>query len=284
MSTEQPRDWEAGVYDQVSVPHRAWGADVLARLELTGDETVLDAGCGTGRVTAELLKLVPRGRVIGVDGSASMIAQAQRLLPPEIELQVQDLNDLALADPVDAVISTATFHWIADHDRLFGRIAGVLRPGGQLQVQCGGAGNIASVDAAVDRLRQRAPWDVALTGWAGPWNFATPEETSARLTAAGFVDVRCWLEPRPVTLDDPHSFLRTVVLGSHLERLPEEAHDQFVEDVRQELLTGGPDHLPMLDDGRIVLDFVRLNISARRAGATAPRETEAEIAARLRGA
>lgn len=271
-----PRDWEGSSYDSLSAPQRQMGGDVLARLRprLRGDETVLDAGCGSGRVTAELLPLVPSGHVIGVDGSPSMIAQARQLLPATVELQVQDLAELVLEQPVDAIVSTATFHWIADHAGLFARLAAVLRPGGPLEAQCGGAGNIASVDAAIDRLRQRAPWDVAFTGWQGPWNFATPEDTVARLEAAGFVDVQAWLEPRPVPLPEEHehAYLRTVVLGSHLERLPEAAHDDFVEAVRDELRV----------DGRIVLDYVRLNISATRAGDGSTVETEDAIAARLR--
>ncbi len=155
-------------------------------------------------------------------------------------------------------------------------MAAALRSGGPLEAQCGGAGNVASVSAAVERLRERAPWDVAFTGWEGPWNFATPEQTAARLESAGFVDARTWLEPRPVPLPEEHehAYLRTVVLGSHLERLPEEAHDDFVEAIRDELRV----------DGKIVLDYVRLNISATRAGAGSTADTEAEIAARLRGA
>lgn len=281
MSTDQPagpRDWEGASYDTLSTPQQQMGGDVLERLRprLRGDETVLDAGCGSGRVTAALLPLVPNGHVIGVDGSPSMIAEARQLLPASVELQVQDLAELVLDTPVDAIVSTATFHWLPDHERLFAHLARALRPGGPFEAQCGGAGNIASVDAAVDRLRRRAPWDVAFTGWEGPWNFATPEQTSARLEAAGFVDVRTWLEPRPVPLpvEHEHAYLRTVVLGSHMERLPEEAHDDFVEAIRDELRV----------DGRIVLDYVRLNISATRAGAGDTAETEAAIAARLRGA
>jgi trans-aconitate 2-methyltransferase len=279
VSSEQPsgpRDWEGASYDALSAPQQQMGGDVLARLRprLRGHETVLDAGCGSGRVTAALLPLVPNGNVIGVDGSPSMIAEARQLLPASVELQVQDLAELVLDGPVDSIVSTATFHWLLDHQRLFSRLAAVLRPGGPLEAQCGGAGNIASVDAAIERLRSRAPWDVALTGWEGPWNFATPEDTAVRLEAAGFVDVRTWLEPRPVPLleEHEHAYLRTVVLGSHLERLPEEAHDDFVEAVRDELRV----------DGRIVLDYVRLNISATRAGGADGVETEDEIAERLR--
>jgi trans-aconitate 2-methyltransferase len=284
MSDENagPRDWEAGTYDRLQKPHGAWGADVLGRLDLRGDETALDAGCGTGRVTAELRRLVPRGRVIGVDGSPSMIEQAARVLPADVELQVQDLTELMVAVPVDVIVSTATFHWIEDHDRLFAALSRALVPGGRLEAQCGGAGNIASVQAALARLRTRAPWKDAFTGFAEDWTFAGPEETEARLLGAGFVDVRCWLEPRDVPLEDPHAYLRTVVLGSWLDRLPEEAQDDFVEDVRAELDAG---------DG-VVLDYVRLNMSATRARdagppvvapGTAVPESVDELAARLRG-
>jgi trans-aconitate 2-methyltransferase len=271
--TDGPRDWEARTYDRVAVPHQAWGADVVGRLELHGDEIVVDAGCGTGRVTATLVPLVPRGRVIGVDGSPSMIEQARHVLPAGVDLQVQDLTELVLPAPVDAIVSTATFHWIADHERLFRRLAAALKPGGQLQAQCGGAGNIASVVAAIARLRARPPWADAFVGFDDDWTFAGPEETTRRLQDAGFVDVECWLEPRPVRLDDPHAFLRTVVLGSYLARLPEDAQDAFVEDVRAEL--DGPDG--------VVLDYVRLNMSATRADDRPPAETPEAIAARLRG-
>jgi trans-aconitate 2-methyltransferase len=280
--TAGPRDWEAGTYDRLKKPHGSWGADVLGRLDLRGDETALDAGCGTGRVTAELRRLVPDGRVIGVDGSPSMIAQAARVLPRDVELQVQDLTALVLEAPVDVVVSTATFHWIADHDLLFSRLAAALVAGGRLEAQCGGAGNVASVQEALGRLREREPWRTAFAGYADDWNFATAGATEARLRAAGFVDVTCWLEPRDVPLEDPHAYLRTVVLGAWLDRLPEEAHDGFVEAVREEL-----DH----GDG-VVLDYVRLNISATRssdgaarptpAGAAVPESPE-DLAARLRG-
>lgn len=276
-ASDGPRDWEAGVYHRVSQPHAGWGADVLGRLELRGDETVLDAGCGSGKVTAQLVQRLPRGRLIGVDGSPAMIEQALKLLPPTVELVLQDLTELALPDPVDAVVSSATFHWIADHELLFARLAGVLRPGGRLEAQCGGAGNVADVEAAIDRLRQREPWATAFTGWDGPWNFAGPEETEARLRAAGFVDVRCWLEPRDVTPDDAYSFLHAVVLGAHLDRLPVEVHDDFVEAVRSELASAGGEP--------ITIHYERLNISAVRAGGDAGAgESPDQIAARLRGA
>ncbi len=142
------RDWDASAYERLSAPIEAMGRDVLSRLELDGGETVLDAGCGTGRVTAALVERLPRGRVIAVDGSPAMVAEARRRLPDAVEVREADLLELELPEAVDAIVSTATFHWIADHDRLFARLRDALVPGGRLVAQCGGAGNVDAVKPA----------------------------------------------------------------------------------------------------------------------------------------
>lgn len=244
-----PRDWDAGSYQRVSAPLERMGRDVLDRLTLEGDERVLDAGCGTGRVTAALLERLPRGHVIGVDGSPAMVERARALLPPEVELRLADLVELTLDAPVDAILSTATFHWVPDHDRLFARLRAALVPGGRLVVQCGGGGNIARVRQAIDRVGHPG-----LEGWPGPWRFASPRETHERLERVGFTDVWCWPQTVRVVPEDLTEYLATVVLGSHLERLAAADRDPFVAAVR--------DALP-----EPAIDYVRLNLLARRGSA-----------------
>jgi len=245
------RDWDAATYDRVADPMTRWGTTVLDRLPLAGDETVLDAGCGSGRVTERLAERLPRGRVIALDGSPAMIAEARRRLDrfgARIEYVVADLGrPLPLDRPVDAILSTATFHWLPDHDTLFRNLAVVLRPGGRLVAQCGGDGNIASVRAALATIGD---------GWLGPANFATAEATRDRLLAAGFVDVETWLNPEqaPLAPGEPlETFLATVVLGAHLERLPPDERAGFVHQVAS--------RLPAAE-----IDYVRLNITALRGG------------------
>jgi len=143
-----PRDWDAATYERLSAPLTAMGTEVLDRLVLRGDETVLDAGCGTGNVTRVLHERLPGGRVIAVDAAPSMVEQARDLLPAAVEVRQADLLELTLSERVDAVLSTATFHWIGDHDRLFARLHAALTPGGRLVAQCGGHGNVAEIKRA----------------------------------------------------------------------------------------------------------------------------------------
>lgn len=249
------RGWNADVYHRVSQPHTEWAEAILDRLELHGDETVLDAGCGSGRVTHLLLARLPAGRVIAVDSSAAMLARAREELDPaRADVRAADLAQLRLAagERVDAVFSNAVFHWIADHDALFASLARALRPGGRLSAQCGGAGNVAAVHDAALRGASDAGLGDRFAGWAGPWNFATPEETLARLRAAGFVDAECWLQTWPVQVDDPRTYLQTVCLGPHLERLDAADRERFLDAVMARL-----GEAP-------TLDYVRLNIVATR--------------------
>src|SRR5919198_1797853 len=151
------RDWDASTYERLSQPLAQMGTDVLARLELDGDETVLDAGCGTGKVTAALLERLPRGRVIAVDAAPSMVQEARDKLPETVDVRLADLSELEI-EPVDAILSTATFHWIADHDRLFSNLYNALKPGGRLVAQCGGKGNVAAIKNAGFTVASRPPF------------------------------------------------------------------------------------------------------------------------------
>jgi trans-aconitate 2-methyltransferase len=245
-------DWDARTYDRVSTPQQSWAEDVLERLPLRGDEVVLDAGCGSGRVTAALLERLPRGRVYAVDASRSMVEQARAALDDRATVLCQDLLELDLPEPVDAVISTATFHWIADHDRLFARMYDVLRPGGRLVAQFGGEGNIARFHALADEIGAEPPFGEHFAGWEGPWNFQPADATATRLKRIGFTDVEAWLEPRPTRPPEPRAFIRTVCVAPHLERLPELLRDPFLDALLER--SGKP----------LELDYVRLNVTAGR--------------------
>ncbi|MCC6179581.1 MAG: methyltransferase domain-containing protein [Chloroflexi bacterium] len=257
-------EWDASAYHRVANPHVTWGQRVLARLHLRGDERILDAGCGTGRLTAELLGRLPNGRVLAVDISENMLAVAREHLAPRFGSQVTflcaNLQDLTLAEPVDAIFSTAALHWVPDHARLFRHLHGALRPGGWLVAQCGGGPNIKLLVDRSEALMRQTPYAESFGMWRGPWEFADAETTAHRLEEAGFVDVETSLESAPTVLgsrDEYREFLRAVVFGEHLARLPTDAlRLSFVETLAEQ---GAADDPPYLRD------YWRLNLCARRA-------------------
>lgn len=244
------RDWDAATYHRVSDAQVGFARHVIDRLALEGHETVLDAGCGSGRVTQMLLERLPDGHVVAVDQAPSMVEHARETLGERATVLGADLTELELDEPVDAAFSNAVFHWIADHDLLFSRLHAALRPGGRLVAQCGGEGNIERFHRKAAEVAAEPPFAEHLEGWRGPWNFAPAGATADRLRGAGFTDVETWLEAHPVVPGDPLGYLRSVCLGYHLERLPEELRDEFVERVHER---AGNE-----------LDYVRLNIAARR--------------------
>jgi trans-aconitate 2-methyltransferase len=246
-----PREWDADTYDEVSDPQFEWGTEVLGRLELRGDESALDAGCGSGKVTEKLLDRLPDGKLLAVDGSEAMIAKATERLGERATYLVADLAELEVGEPVDLIFSTATFHWITDHERLFVRLHDALKSGGRLVAQCGGQGNVAAHARAIATVAARPEFALHLEQMTGMWNFAAPEETEDRLRAAGFAEARCWLEPKPVTPADPLAFTSTVTLGPLLAQLPEDKRRPFAEAILE--ASAQP----------LTLDYVRLNIEAR---------------------
>jgi trans-aconitate 2-methyltransferase len=247
-------DWNATSYHRISGPMEEMGLAVLERLALRGDETVLDAGCGTGRVTAALCERLPRGRVIAVDRAPSMVEQARSFLAGRADVREADLLTLDVGERVDAIFSTVTFHHILDHVLLFSRLFAALAPGGRLVAQCGGAGNVAETFAAAEELAAAEPFAPSFRGWGRPHYFATPDETASRLETTGFTEVRCWLSGETVQPEDPAEYLSTIVLRSHVSRLPEELAPLFLAAVVERV--GDP----------FVLEYVRLNIDARRPG------------------
>jgi trans-aconitate 2-methyltransferase len=256
-------EWDAGEYEAVSAPQTGWGASFLEifleRRGLRGDEAAVDAGCGTGRVTELLLRHLPYGTVLAVDASEAMVEAARERFAGDSRVRVerQDVLRLEVGEPVDVIFSTATFHWIRDHERLFERLARVLKPGGRLVAQCGGRGNIARTLAAIEQVMGEARFEQFFTDWEETWYFADPETTRTRLEAAGFEEIETWLHDEHTefgSVEELARFLKTAVLRPHLAVLPETQSDPFAAAVAGRLA----------GRGTLVVDYVRLNILATR--------------------
>ena len=243
-------EWDAQSYDALPLPHKRWGTQAIARLWMTGDETVADLGCGTGRDAAQLLESLPRGRVLAIDGSQQMLAQLRARLADDldrVQVLMTDLRQpLPVTEPVNAVLSVATLHWLPDHAPLFRAVAGMLRPGGQFVAEAGGAGNVATVRAALAAL--------GADDGSAIWNFAGVRETTERLAQAGFGEIEVGLVPDPARFESAgqlEAYLAIVVLGAQLRDLPPAERGPLVRAVAERL----PER---------VVDYVRLQIRAVR--------------------
>jgi trans-aconitate 2-methyltransferase len=245
-------DWDAETYHRISDFQFEWGCKLLDRLELRGDETVLDAGCGTGRVTKRLLERLPQGRVIAVDASPSMVAKARVNLGPRATVAQANLTDLDLDRPVDAIFSTSVFHWLDDHDALFARLAANVRPGGQLVARLGVEGNAAALVASINAAAAEEPFAAAFDGWNEPWNFAPPESVVAAIEKAGFGDVAFDINRTTIHPREGREFLRVVALANHLERLAEPGRERFVDAVAARATKP------------VTVEHVQMNVTARR--------------------
>ena len=258
-----PREWNATAYHRVAAPQTAWGRRVLSRLTVRGDERVIDAGCGTGRLTGELMESLPNGRLIAIDRSWNMLITARANLRPTFGSRIAyaqvELPRLPFRDWADLVFSTATFHWVPDHPALFRAIFAALRSGGRLFAQCGGGPNLAAAHRLAEDVMHAEPFAPYFADWTGIWEFATPEITAARLADAGFADVQTSLEAAPTTLADEASyreFVTTVIYNPHLARLPEgRLRQQFIGAITARAAEGDPP---------FTLDYWRLNLEANR--------------------
>jgi trans-aconitate methyltransferase len=264
MSAESaPKEWNAESYHRVATPQTEWGRRVLSRLSLRGDERVIDAGCGTGRLTGELMAMLPHGRLVAIDRSWNMLLTARANLRPDYGSRVAyvrvELPPLPFNGWADLIFSTATFHWVLDHVTLFRELFIALRRGGRLFAQCGGGPNLAEAHRLAEEVMQLPPFADYFRNWSGIWEFSSEAEAAERMRDAGFVNVQTSLEPALTTLADEESyreFVTTVIYNPHLARLPEgPLRASFLDEITSRAA---------LQEPRFTLDYWRLNLQGSK--------------------
>lgn len=256
------REWNSDAYHRLSAPQVSWGKKVLSRLRLEGDEVVLDAGCGTGRLTADLLEALPEGRVVGIDASQNMLHSAREHLSPRfgaaVSLVACDFLHLPFARTFDGIVSTAAFHWVLDHDKLFTNLHDVLVPGGWLEAQCGGGPNVANLRARGRALAARPQFAAYLADFREPWNFQDADGAALTLKRAGFIDVETSVESAPTVLQDAkqyEEFVRNIIFHRQLAKLPtEQLRAEFMQNLTEQAAA---------DDPPFMIDYWRLNLRGR---------------------
>lgn len=257
-------DWDARDYVAHSSAQQEWARELIAKLGLRGDEAVLDIGCGDGRATALIAERLPKGSVLGVDKSASMIALAAEQFPPaahpHLTFRQMDATHLVLPRAFDMAFSSAALHWVDDHEAMLRGVRGCLRPGGRLLFQMGGRGNIVEVLAVVDEVIARSGWRAFFDGFIPPYHFHSPKEYQEWLPRAGFCVARAELILKDMRHADHQAFigwLRTTWFP-YTDRLPAELRDAFLDDVAAAYACAHPPDA----EGVIRVRMVRLEVEA----------------------
>jgi trans-aconitate methyltransferase len=260
--------WDPEDYERHSAQQERWARELVAKLQLAGDETVLDIGCGDGKVTAEIASQVPRGRVLGIDSSADMVRRAGELHPPvhpNLRFEVGDASQLEFDSEFSVVFSNAALHWVHDQRPVLRGIARSLRGEGRVLVQMGGKGNAADVVAVLDEVTALPRWREYFAGFVFPYGFYDPGEYRPWLVEASLRPTRVELVPKDMVhagREGLAGWLRTTWMP-YLERVPAEMRPELVEDVLDAYLARNP-----LDEGgNAHVRMVRLEVDATKTGA-----------------
>ena len=258
--------WDAETYDKVSDTHEQWARKIIFSKKWTKKEIIMDAGCGSGRITKILAEIVPFGKVYGIDSDENMIKKAKYNLKDFenvriIQSNLLDINFDMMQSKVNVIFSNAVLHWILNHYKVFSNFYDLLFEEGQLLIQCGGYGNLQKATSVFDAVKESSEFKEYFSNWKTQWNFAKPSDTEKILKDIGYRDIHIYLEDYPVTFKDKNSYsvyLKTVVLGPYLKYLhSENLQNRFLQRIIQ--LKENDNEEQML-----TLDYKRLNIFATK--------------------
>jgi trans-aconitate methyltransferase len=258
--------WDAIDYARHSKAQAEWALELIEKLALRGEESVLDIGSGDGKVSATLAGRLPRGSVVGIDSSPDMVAAARQAFAPEdypnLSFAVMNALGLEFEDRFDIVFSNATLHWVRDHPRMLRGVRRALKPGGRLLFQMGGRGNASRVLEVIEQLALCAPWSEYLRDFPCPYGFYGPEEYGPWLAAAGLEARRLELLPKEMRQQGPEGlagWARTTWLP-YTERIPPDLREAFISEVVERYLSEHPPD----GEGVVRVSMVRLEVEAVR--------------------
>jgi trans-aconitate methyltransferase len=258
----------------------------------TGTEVVMDAGCGSGLLTKQLAKQVPRGKVYAVDTDSNMIEQAKNNLKSfdNVEIIQSSFTDVKLPRKMDVIFSNSALHWVHDHRKVFQNFWEMLKPtdsndivdinvgnsnntgsSNQLLIQCGGYGNLQEIISILEQIARLNQFKGHFADWKKQWYFAEAEDTSKLLRETGYVNTKVYYSNDTVTLPNQgiySKFVKTVVMKPYLDHLSSSNDDYYADKLKDLFLKFFLDEVEKYSSGILnnpwSLDFVRLNIIAHK--------------------
>jgi trans-aconitate 2-methyltransferase len=258
--------WNAKDYEKNSGAQQTWARELLAHLQLTGTEAILDLGCGDGKVTAEIASLVSDGSVVGIDNSRQMVELAQENYPtnqyPNLSFQVMDASDLTFENCFDLAFSNAVLHWVKNHQPVITGLYKSLRVGGKILLRMGGEGDAAGIISTMNEVRASTKWARYFTDFDFPFTFLGIDDYHTLLNDAGFAIKRVELIPKDMTHEGKsglEGWIRTTWLP-YTGRIPEAMRHEFIEEVATHYLA----NVPLTADGKAHIAMVMIEVEAEK--------------------
>lgn len=265
--TDNSAFWDADTYDLVSNAQEEWANFIIKQREWSGDETILDAGCGSGKITKILSNIIRNGTIYAVDNDPNMIKKTKEKLGDVKNVHIIQSDLTATAEfrnmqiKFDVIFSNAVLHWILDHQKVFKNFYDLLNSKGELLIQCGGFGNLEKTLSLFNTVKDSPEFNRYFHEWKQSWYFAKPEDTKSILKDLNFKNIQVYLSNSNIDFDGKNNYLlymKTVVLGPYLKHLPsEQLKNKFIETTLDLIEQDHPDL-------RWKLDYVRLNILASK--------------------
>ncbi len=257
--------WNAEDYADHSTAQFTWAREMIGKLNLRGSESVLDIGCGDGKVTALIASFLARGngdwdRQFGIDDCPCTEEVPLFDVSQPFHLSRLMRRCSLLADQFELAFSNAALHWIPDQGPVLRGVRAALKPSGRIFFQMGGRGNARDILAIANRHIREKRWRSYFSGFSFPYRFFSPEEYEVLLREAGFIPKRLELIPKDMTQKGREGFagwIRTTWLP-YMERIPEQKRDLFVSDLIDAYLG----EFPMDKEGLVHTRMVRLEVEA----------------------
>lgn len=266
MMREKKYHWDAEEYAKHSSAQQVWAKELIAKLQLKGSESILDIGCGDGKMTVEIAAQLPEGDVLGVDSSPDMIALARKKFPQSkysnLSFKLADANHLPFAEQFDIVFSNAALHWIKDHGPVIPSIQNSLKPGGKLCLQMGGKGNAEAIISVLDTIISEKKWNRYFSDFEFPYGFYEPGAYVQLLKKANLAPVRVELLPKNMSYKDKDGlagWVRTTWLP-YTNQVPVHLRKVFISRLIEKYV----EKFPLDNDGCVHVAMVRLEVEAEK--------------------
>lgn len=266
MRQEKTFQWNSRDYAQHSSAQQEWAQELIARLNLSGNESILDIGCGDGKVTAQIAGELPRGTVVGIDSSENMISFAKEKYPESefsnLVFEQMDATELDFENRFDLAFSNAALHWVKDHPAVLRGVKRALKPRGKILFQMGGEGNAAEIIRILQINLKKNEWQPYFTDFTFPYRFYSPVQYREWLRILGFIASRVEIIPKQMRHQNKTAlvgWIRTTWLP-YTRRIPAHLRDKFIEEIAETYLK----YIAWKPGKQILVQMVRLEVEAQK--------------------